>query len=174
MIFSDTNKKGLVFDPRTKLFMMILICTSLIGGCSGPHGFVIRCVLISIPFIAYIFSTTTVSEFTAGMEKMHISEKIVIPFSVMFRFFPTLKEESLAIHDAMRMRQINPFSIENNLVPLMMTALKTGDELSAASLTRGLGCGIKRTNMCKIGFHVQDFVFFIPTLTCFILSTAKF
>ena len=41
----------------------------------------------------YLVSTTTVSEFVAAMEKMHIPQKIVIPMSVVFRFFPTVKEE---------------------------------------------------------------------------------
>ena len=44
----------------------------------------------------YLVSTTTVSEFVAAMEKMHIPQKIVIPMSVVFRFFPTVKEEYAA------------------------------------------------------------------------------
>ena len=55
---------------------------------------------------AFLLSTTTVSEFIAAMERMHISEKIVIPLSVIFRFFPTIAEESHAISDAMKMRGI--------------------------------------------------------------------
>ena len=39
----------------------------------------------------YLVSTTTVSEFVAAMERMHVPEKIVIPVSVVFRFFPTVK-----------------------------------------------------------------------------------
>ena len=49
----------------------------------------------------YLVSTTTVSEFVAAMERMHVPEKIVIPVSVVFRFFPTVKEEYAAIRDAM-------------------------------------------------------------------------
>ena len=54
----------------------------------------------------YLVSTTTVSEFVAAMERMHVPEKIVIPVSVVFRFFPTVKEEYAAIRDAMKMRGI--------------------------------------------------------------------
>ena len=36
------------------------------------------------------------------MERMHITEKIVIPMSVIFRFFPTISEEYQAIADAMK------------------------------------------------------------------------
>lgn len=55
----------------------------------------------------YLVSTTTVSEFVAAMEKMHIPQKIVIPMSVVFRFFPTVKEEYAAIRDAMVMQDVN-------------------------------------------------------------------
>ena len=44
----------------------------------------------------YLISTTTVSEFVAAMERMHIPQKIVIPVSVVFRFFPTVREEYAA------------------------------------------------------------------------------
>lgn len=113
---------------------------------------------------AFFLSTTSVSEFIAAMERMHVSEKIVIPLSVIFRFFPTIGEEYAAIADAMRMRQIRfggkkpAAMLEYRIVPLMISVIKIGDELSAAALTRGLGCPGKRTNMCKIGFHLQDFV----------------
>lgn len=39
---------------------------------------------------------------------------------------------------------------------MLMCSVKIGEELSAASLTRGLGGPVKRTNICDIGIHVQD------------------
>lgn len=48
---------------------------------------------------------TTVSEFIAAMEKMHISQKVTIPLAVMFRLFPTIVEESNSISKAMAMRR---------------------------------------------------------------------
>ena len=59
--------------------------------------------------------------------------------------------------------------IEYRLVPLMVSVVKIGDELSAAALTRGLGAPVKRTNICKIGFHVQDIVIILLCLLCFAL-----
>ena len=63
---------------------------------------------------AWLLSSTSVSEFIGSMERMHLTEKIVIPLSVIFRFFPTISEEYQAISDAMKMRGIrfggkNPF-----------------------------------------------------------------
>ena len=113
---------------------------------------------------SYLVSTTTVSEFTAAMLRMHLSEKITIPLSVMFRFFPTVVDEFHAINIAMKMRGIQFCGvgitklIEYRLVPLMTCCVKIGEELSAAALTRGLGGEVKRTNICKIGFHMQDHI----------------
>lgn len=111
---------------------------------------------------AYVVSTTTVSEFTAAMRRLHMGDNIIIPFSVMFRFFPTVGEEFTAINAAMRMRGISlgggsaAKMLEYRLVPLMTCSVKIGEELSAAALTRGLGGEAKRTNICRIGFRLQD------------------
>ncbi len=124
---------------------------------------------------AYLVASTSVSEFIAAMERMHLSEKIVIPMSVIFRFLPTMKEEYQAISDAMRMRGIrfggkSPLlMIEYRLVPFMVSVIKIGDELSAAALTRGLGAPVRRTNICRIGFHIQDVIFIAVCLICFVL-----
>lgn len=121
----------------------------------------------------YLVSTTTVSEFVAAMEHMHIPQTIVIPISVVFRFFPTVKEEYAAIRDAMKMRGIttlrNPMKmLEYRVVPLMISIAKIGEELSAAALTRGLGAPQKRTNICKIGFAPLDIFFFLLAIPCWV------
>ena len=54
---------------------------------------------------AYLLSSTSVSEFIGSMERMHLTEKIIIPMSVIFRFFPTISEEYQAIRDAMKMQR---------------------------------------------------------------------
>ncbi|MBN2049112.1 MAG: energy-coupling factor transporter transmembrane protein EcfT [Spirochaetales bacterium] len=126
-------------------------------------------ILRFIPIVVlgyYLVSSTHVGEFVAAMERMRVSQKLIIPMSVMFRFFPTVAEESRAIGDAMRMRGLgnkgffsNPVTLlEYRLVPLMVSIVKIGDELSAAALTRGLGGPGKRTNIFRIGFGPWDVV----------------
>lgn len=115
----------------------------------------------------YVVSTTTVSEFISAMERMHMSQKITIPLAVMFRFFPTVVEEAGSINKAMAMRDIKFGGkkalkmIEYRLIPMMTCSVKIGQELSAASLTRGLGGPDKRTNICKLGFSWCDVLTFI-------------
>lgn len=116
----------------------------------------------------YLLATTKVSEFVAAMERLHISQKIIIPLSVMFRFFPTVREESSAINNAMKLRDIRVGGkggtvavVEYRIIPLMMSVVKIGDELSASALTRGLGGPEKRTNVCRIGFGIGDILLFL-------------
>lgn len=126
----------------------------------GIFGRLMPCIIMAY----YLVYTTTVSEFVAAMEKMHVPDKITIPFSVIFRFFPTVQEQMHFIKDAMDMRGIkiggkhSSKYIEYRLIPLMICSVKTGDELSAASLTRCLGGPVKRTNVCKIGFGLPDYI----------------
>ena len=128
----------------------------------------------------YVLSTTKVSEFIAAMEKMHMTDKITIPLSVLFRFFPTILEEGNYINDAMKMRGISvggkkAFSmLEYRLIPMIICSVKIGEELSAAALTRGLGAPIKRTNVCKIGFQIGDYILFVLCLGIFVFWLAGF
>lgn len=131
--------------------------------------------LPSILLGAYLIETTTVSEFNAAMNKMHVTEKITIPLSVMFRFFPTVADEFASINAAMRMRDIRVGGknagkmLEYQMVPLMVCLAKIGEELNAAALTRGLGGEKKRTNICEIGIHAQDVVLIAFCLIPYVL-----
>ena len=111
----------------------------------------------------YLMSTTSVSEFMGAMKKMHVTDKITIPLSVIFRFFPTVREDARSINTAMKMRGITAgkpmLMFEYRVIPLMISTIKAGEELSCSALTRGLGSPKKRTNMCDIGFRVWDYIF---------------
>ena len=49
--------------------------------------------------------------------------------------------------------------IEYRLIPLMVSVVKIGDELSA----------VRQTNVCEIGFHVQDIIAIVLCLACFVV-----
>ena len=123
----------------------------------------------------YVVRSTSVSEFITAMERVHFPYFITIPMSVMFRYFPTLTEESKAIRDAMKMREIgqsvkNPLTYtEYVLVPMMMSTVRIADELSAASLTKGLGANVKRTHICSIGLHVGDWLMIFLSVAMLII-----
>ncbi len=173
VLYSAAYALALLVMPHCKGFLNYL----LVATC----GIILR-FLPGILTGMYVVSTTTVSEFICVMERMHVPQTITIPLSVMFRFFPTVVEEAGSINKAMAMRDIKfggrkAFKmIEYRLIPMMTSSVKIGQELSAASLTRGLGGPCKRTNICKIGFGVWDVVAFLALgagLTVTILRACK-
>lgn len=233
---ADVQNRGIVFDPRTKLLMLITMAIFVLGGAtSGTFSFLAPCLCV-VPFVLllsgkkfgsamiyavvysaayavnilladklsgilyflllgtsgiitrfmpsimmgmYVVSTTTVSEFTAAMQRMHVTEKLIIPLSVMFRLFPTIADEFASINAAMRMRGVSfggrnwTKMLEYRLIPLLSCSVQIGSELSAAALIRGLGGEVKRTNVCDIGFHIQDaaaiFLCAVPYV-CFVIE----
>ena len=114
----------------------------------------------------YIIESTSVSEVIAAMNKMKFSRKFTIPVSVIFRFLPALKQENHAIHDAAAMRGIiitrrkfweNPLrAFEYRMIPLMISVANTGEDLSAAALSRGLDNPAEHTNYTDVRFTKRD------------------
>lgn len=115
-----------------------------------------------------IISTTTVNEFLTAMNKAHISKKIYIPLAVMLRYLPTVAEDWHFIRDAMKLRDVSPtikgfftnlsMTIECVYTPLLMSASKASDELTIASVTRGIENPKSRTCLIRIGFKAWDIV----------------
>ncbi len=226
MLSSQRYQKGIPFDPRTKLVVLLTMSMLIFGGsyqttfmylpallplvlticaklyrqtiiyiismivCLMLQEFIVPITSGTIRFIMtplvimpiyfwpgflaayFLLTTTTVSEFVATMEKIKLPIQVTIPMAVMFRFFPTIAEEWRYISDAMRMRDIRfrgnkiGAMLEYRIVPMLMCSVKIGEELSCASLTRGLGGPVKRTNTCEIKLRVQDIAILA---VCFIL-----
>ncbi len=118
-------------------------------------------------FLAGIMiSTTKVSEFLSAMSRIHAPKRLVIPFAVMLRYMPAIREDWHFIKDAMLLRDVSPSlagllthpvrTVECVYVPLMMTASKAADELSIASVTRGIENPRPRTCLVQIRFRAAD------------------
>lgn len=170
------NGKQIALAAKTlAAFAVLLLLDITVGPMMG--GGALGVLFLTLTRVARVFfpvmmagmliiRTTTVSEFVAAFQRMHVSDKIVIPFSVMFRFIPTVKEEWEAIRDAMKFRGIGinartvltkpMMTLEYTMVPLLMSATKITDELCAASLSRGLEAGKKRTCITRIAFGPAD------------------
>lgn len=120
-------------------------------------------------FIGIIITgTTKISEFLTAMNRIHAPKSIMIPLAVMLRYIPTIQEDWHYIKDAMRLRDVSPnirglltrpaATLECVYVPLMMAASKASDELSIASVTRGIENPVPRTCFTEIRFHIADFI----------------
>lgn len=103
----------------------------------------------------WILTKTEVSEFVAVMWKLRLPQTAIIPLSVVFRYFPTIKEEWASIRAAMKMRGIH-ISLEHIMVPLLMSAVNVSEELSAAALCRGLDSPEPHTSLVQVRFRFSD------------------
>jgi len=214
-----TQSRGLTFDPRTKILLLIEMDILLFLGRSIRYesGLFLLCVLILFigeqrrtalkcagifflfvltqqiiapylmnPFVSlvhfivvivrkvlpafmlakWLIATTDVSEFVAAMWKCKIPQNIIVTTSVVFRCFPTIREEWKAIQTAMQMRGIalnlrniitKPSeTIIHLLVPLFISVLNISDELAAAALCRGLDNPGTHTCMREVHFRWYD------------------
>lgn len=217
------NKKRVFFtvDPRTKLFLMIIISFIAITGNITGNSIYARLVILLIPSLLvvankeivkgtvfcliiflgwyaeaflirgesqlydilifvpagfvtrfmptvvmgyYFLNTTQVEELIEGLERLKCSRKITIPIAVMFRFLPTIKEESSYIDDAMRMGNISLRNaldrlityIEYRMVPVLNSVIKIADELTIASVTRGLNITRPKTAIIQLRLKWYD------------------
>ena len=128
-----------------------------------------------------ILETTTAGMFLASLERWHVPKSFSIPFAVILRFFPSVKEEWRSITAAMKLRGIglnvgnvlaHPIqTIEYLLVPLLSSSIKIGDELSAASVARGLGMNRQRTSIYDVKLCIWDYLLLLAAVVFFLLIT---
>jgi len=113
-----------------------------------------------------MISTTKVGEFLSAMARLHIPKKLTIPIAVMLRYLPTIREDWRFIKDAMRLRDVSPtfigflknpaMTVNCIYVPLLTAASKAADELSIASVTRGIENPKPRTCLIQIQMKTAD------------------
>ncbi|EJO5346720.1 energy-coupling factor transporter transmembrane protein EcfT [Clostridium botulinum] len=125
---------------------------------------ILPCALLA----SIMISTTKVSEFMGALNKMKVSKKVIIPLTVMIRYFPVVFEDWKNIKDSMRMRDVSPTflgflknpsdTIECIYVPMLMSASKVSDELSAAAITRAIENPNPRTCMVKMKMRFYDYL----------------
>lgn len=121
-----------------------------------------------------LIGTTRVNEFMAALSRMNIPKSVLIPLTVMLRYFPAIGEDTKKIKNAMKMRNVTPGflgfiknparTIECIYVPIMMSASRRADELSAASVSRGIENPLKRTSIQEIRFRTVDAICVLAAL----------
>ena len=103
--------------------------------------------------------TISLRRFIVGLRKLCVPQKLIIPISVTLRYFPAIKEETGYIRDAMRLRDVRGLhKIEALVVPLMISAMETAEELSAAAVTRGIENPAEKTSVIRLRMRVLDWM----------------
>ncbi|BDR52503.1 cobalt ABC transporter permease [Bombiscardovia nodaiensis] len=115
---------------------------------------------------ALVFASTHVSELVYGLRSLHMPQWVVVPLSVLFRFFPTIRSDYHQIRNAMKFRGLavggtdllfHPArSLEYIYVPLLNNASNVAADLTAAALTRGLANPGRKSSLYKVSWSLTD------------------
>ena len=113
-----------------------------------------------------VIGTTRVGEFLSAMARLRVPKKLTIPIAVMLRYLPTIREDWRSIRDAMGLRDVSPslwgflkapaMTVNCIYVPLLTAASKAVDELSIASVPRGIENPRPRTCLVSIRMRGAD------------------
>ncbi|MEG0289058.1 MULTISPECIES: energy-coupling factor transporter transmembrane component T [Carnobacterium] len=170
-ILADKGKTGVTY---LLIFLgMILVDKYVIDQVSDGVSMVLIFFAVSLRLMlpcimagTYLMQTTTVGELTLGLRKLRTPESILIPVIVMVRFLPAIKQDYQHIRDAMKFRGIflskgdmvkQPVRFfEYIIIPMMMSAGNTAQDLTIASLAKGISRKNKHTSIERIGFNIQD------------------
>ena len=107
-----------------------------------------------ICLFAAVFATTTkIGDLTAALYGMRLPKAVVVPLVIAVRFFPTLKEESSAVADAMRVRGLAlslknlvskpALMFESAVVPVMLRCAKIARASSLLRRLRAASTGLE-------------------------------
>ncbi len=131
-------------------------------------GIIIR-VLPGFMMGYYAIVTTKMSDLVYSLQKMRLPNFLIIPVSVMFRFFYSIKEDYKKINEAMYMHGLtmkNFFKdpgkiLEYKFVPLLMITSQTADDVAISAMTRGMRVDGDRSSISNASFKLQDYVLMI-------------
>ncbi len=135
-----------------------------------------RRLLPTIMAASFAVSGTRISEWIAALQKLRVPFALIVPLTVLFRFFPTVVQDYKNIRKALRFRGIalnrwdlllHPLTaMEYIVVPILMSADTTATNLSAVALMRGLGNTKQHTSIYPLKFQRQDYLLGMLLVLC--------
>lgn len=156
------------------------LAIAVILSAAGIPAIQNRTVMLSFAMLGYLiqklvvmsmmgmFLTTRVSIALAvsTLETLKAPTVITVPLAVALRLMPTIRQDWRALIDCLRIRGLAPTprstlthplrTAEHLIIPVLMRALRTCDELASAGLARGLDVAGPRTILHKLTFRPTD------------------
>mgnify|MGYP002571999880 FL=1 len=114
----------------------------------------------------------------AAFRKFHIPEKLIMIFSVIFRFFPVISNDMKLMSQSIQTRgafsrilekiRFFPQYIEILIVPLSLRVIRIAETLSASAETRGIDLKCKRNSFVSIRSGIWDIVVLVMVVSAVI------
>lgn len=118
-----------------------------------------------LPFMAgkFLIRTSDVGSILTSMDKIKIPKVVSIPIAVMFRFFPSFKEERRNIKLAMRIRGVTPKNplkyLEYVAIPIITISLNIADDISKSAETKCIAMPCQKVRYNEVKSGLADIVF---------------
>ncbi len=165
--------------------VLIFTLLSLVSYLSFLPGWLTHLLVVLthiwLPLLAghLLLVTTTSYELIHGLRKWHLPGVFLLTLGVMFRFLPAIKQDASTIRASLKVRGIflwrrdvivRPVQyMEFFLVPLMLSLLRTAQELIVVSLTKGLAVGAKPPEYIQSSWNKLDWSLCLCCLSFLIL-----
>ena len=122
--------------------------------------------IIAIMMIEFLKRKTSMPYVISAMQTMKFPNAVAIPFIVILRHMPTLREDYGYLKDSLKIRGIrtsgieffiHPIrSLEFMIVPILFRSIRVAEELSTSVLLRGIENYKNRTNIYPLKFTKID------------------
>lgn len=118
-----------------------------------------------LPYTAAVFTikTSDVGSIISSLDKIKVPKEVSIPMAVIFRFFPSFKEEKFYIKQAMKIRGIsfkNPLAyIEYVSVPLLIISSNIADDIAKAAETKCIENPVLKTRYMSVNRKSIDVIY---------------
>lgn len=129
---------------------------------------------IAMMMIEFLNKNTSMPYVISAMQTMKFPDVITIPFIVICRYMPTLKEDYGYLKDSLKIRGvktsgiqffIHPVrSLEFMIVPILFRSIRVAEELSTSVLLRGIENYRNRTNIYPLKFTKIDAIYILFTV----------
>ena len=122
--------------------------------------------VIAMMMIEFLKRKTSMPYVISAMQTMKFPNAVAIPFIVILRYMPTLREDYGYLKDSLKIRGIrtsgieffiHPIrSLEFMIVPILFRSIRVAEELSTSVLLRGIENYKNRTNIYPLKFTKID------------------
>ena len=131
-----------------------------------PISYFVQKFVIAVMMIEFLKRKTSMPYVISAMQTMKFPNAVAIPFIVILRYMPTLREDYGYLKDSLKIRGIrtsgieffiHPIrSLEFMIVPILFRSIRVAEELSTSVLLRGIENYKNRTNIYPLKFTKID------------------
>ena len=121
------------------------------------------CILAGILLVR----NASMQKMVAAMRALHLPQGFITAISTTLRYFPAIREEFGHVRAAAKLQNI-PLSerLEATVVPIMMSAVSTSDEIAAAAVVRGIENPCRKTSYIRLRITASDWLVMALAALC--------